>query len=264
MTVSWPIRFRAESLAVEVHADRRQLGLHAARAAGQMLREIIKEQSYARAIFACAPSQNEFLAALTDPAVAGPIAWERVTAFHMDEYIGLAATDPRSFRSYLGEHLLSRVSIGKFYPIAGERADWEKVCADYTARLQEAPIDLICLGIGENGHLAFNDPPVANFNDPVLIKRVALDDACRRQQVNDRCFPTLAEVPHGALSLTLPVFRDARRLSVHVPGTRKAAAVKATLNGPWSTTCPASLLRQHAAATLYLDMDSAAGVTVRP
>ena len=123
---------------------------------------------------------------------------------------------------------------------------------------------MICLGIGENGHLAFNDPPVANFNDPVLIKRVALDDACRRQQVNDRCFPTLAEVPHGALSLTLPVFRDARRLSVHVPGTRKAAAVKATLNGPWSTKCPASLLRQHAAATLYLDMDSAAGVTVRP
>lgn len=260
MTASWPISFRAESLAVEVHADRRRLGLQAARAAGHLLRAIIEEQGQARVIFACAPSQDEFLAALVEPAVAGPIAWERVTAFHMDDYVGLAATHPRSFRAYLQEHLLSRVGIGKFYPIAAERADSPEVCADYTARLQEAPIDLICLGIGENGHLAFNDPPVADFNDPVLIKRVELDDVCRRQQVNDGCFPSFDEVPRCALSLTLPVFRAARHLSVQVPGPRKAAAVKATLQGPVSTACPASLLRQHAAATLYLDRDSAAEV----
>jgi glucosamine-6-phosphate deaminase len=119
-------------------------------------------------------------------------------------------------------------------------------------------IDLICLGIGENGHLAFNDPPVADFDDPVRVKVVGLDDACRRQQVNDGCFPSLAEVPTHALTLTLPVFRDARCLSVHVPGPRKAAAVRATLREPRSTACPATLLRDHPAATLHVDEAAAA------
>lgn len=263
MTTPSPIRFLLDRLAVEVHADRRHLGLHAARAVGQLLREIIDQQGGARVIFACAPSQNEFLAALVDPTVAGPIAWERVTAFHMDDYVGLTATHPQSFRAYLHDHLLSRVKLGQFYPLAGEQPDLKQVCLDYSARLQEAPIDLICLGIGENGHLAFNDPPVANFNDPVLVKPVELDDACRRQQVNDGCFPVLTAVPRYALTLTLPVFRDARHLSVHVPGPRKAAAVKAALEGPWSTHCPASMLRQHPAATLYLDTESAAALAFR-
>jgi glucosamine-6-phosphate deaminase len=263
MTTLPPIRFSADHLAVEIHADRRLLGVHAARAAGRLLRDIIGRQDRARVIFACAPSQDEFLDALVDPAVAGPIAWERITAFHMDDYVGLTAQHPQSFRAYLQAHLLSRVTIGEFHPIAGERSDLTAVCADYAARLDEAPIDLICLGIGENGHLAFNDPPVADFNDPALIKLVELDESCRRQQVNDGCFATLADVPRHALSLTLPVFRDARHLSVHVPGPRKAAAVKATLEGPVSTACPASLLREHPAATLFLDTESAAALALR-
>lgn len=255
--------FLPDRLAIEIYPDRSALGTNAARAAGATLREIISRQGSARVIFACAPSQNEFLASLIEPAIAGPIEWERITAFHMDDYVGLAATHPQSFRAYLHEHLLSRVNIGKFHPISGEDANLELVCASYSARLQEAPIDLICLGIGENGHLAFNDPPVADFNDRVLIKRVELDESCRQQQVHDGCFPTLASVPRHALSLTLPVFRDAKCLSVHVPGPRKAAAVKATIEGPISTACPASMLRQHPAARLYLDEDSAAALAPR-
>lgn len=258
MTNSSLTRFRADHLAVEIHADRHLLGYHAAQAAGRLLREIISHKGEARVIFACAPSQNEFLAALTDTSVTGPICWQLVTAFHMDEYVGLAEKHPQNFRAYLHQHLLSRVKIGKFHPIAGDHPNPSEVCANYSALLQEGPIDLICLGIGENGHIAFNDPPVADFQDHVLMKQVGLDDACRRQQVNDGCFASLEEVPRYALTLTLPVFSDALRLSVHVPGPRKAAAVKATLEGPISTVCPASMLRLHREATLYLDRESAA------
>ena len=135
-----------------------------------------------------------------------------------------------------------------------------EACAAYAALLAAAPIDLICLGIGENGHLAFNDPPVADFDDPALVKVVALDDACRRQQVHDGCFPTFADVPTHALTLTLPVFRAAHRLSVHVPGPRKAAAVRATVHDPRGPACPATLLREHPAATMYVDEAAATGL----
>jgi glucosamine-6-phosphate deaminase len=258
MSDPFPRRFLCERLAVEVHRDRAALGLAAARAVAAHLRDLIATQGGARVIFACAPSQDEFLAALTDPARCGvEIAWERVTAFHMDDYVGLPGTHSQSFRHYLKTHLLDRVPVGKFLPLRAETADLDAVCADYAARLDERPIDLICLGIGENGHIAFNDPPVADFDDPVLVKRVALDDACRRQQVNDGCFSTFADVPTHALTLTVPVFRHARRLSVHVPGPRKAAAVRATLHDPLSPACPATILRTHPQATLHLDTDSA-------
>lgn len=248
----------AGRLAVEIHADRRALGAAAARSAAAWLRGVIAEKGEARVIFACAPSQNEFLAALIDPALCGvEIDWSRVTAFHMDDYLGLTGEHPQSFRRFLREHVLSRVAIGRFHPILAESADVASFCREYSRLLGEKPIDLICLGIGENGHIAFNDPPVADFDDSALIKVVELDEACRVQQVNDGCFPTFADVPTHALSLTIPVFRRARRLSVHVPGPLKARAAAGTVKDEISTACPATILRTHPDATLYLDRDSA-------
>lgn len=255
--------FNADHLAVKICPDRSLLGYHAAQAAGSYLRDVIKNTGRARVIFACAPSQNEFLAALADTSVAGTIPWEKITAFHMDEYVGLAEGDPRNFRSYLQKHLLSRVNIGKFHPIHGDHPNPLEVCSYYSILLRDGPIDLICLGIGENGHIAFNDPPVADFNDRMLVKLVQLDDACRLQQVNDGCFATEEEVPRYAITLTLPVFRDALRLSVHVPGPRKASAVKAAVEGPISSACPASMLRKHREATLFLDQESASKIGCR-
>lgn len=246
-------------LAVEVYPDRAALGLAAARACASYLGKVLAAHGEARVIFACAPSQDEFLAALVDARrLRKAIDWPKVTAFHMDEYVGLPAGAPQRFQHYLREHLLDRVKIGRFHGLATTGSSLASTCARYAALLGEKPIDLICLGIGENGHLAFNDPPVADFADRRLVKRVALDAACRQQQVNDGCFPTLDDVPRHALTLTLPVFRRARRLSVHVPGPRKAPAVRATLHDPITTACPATMLRCHPAATLYLDSPSAA------
>jgi glucosamine-6-phosphate deaminase len=254
-----PFRFQADRLEVEVHLDRAAMGLAAARAVAAHLRDMLAAQGAVRVIFACAPSQDEFLAALADPRQAGAaVDWSKVTAFHMDEYVGLPASAPQSFRHYLQVHLLDRLQVGRFHGLAAEEPDVTAACARYAALLVEKPIDLICLGIGENGHLAFNDPPVAEFDDPKVVKRVELDPACRQQQVNDGCFPSLDAVPRHALTLTLPVFRTARRLSVHVPGPRKAEAVRATLHDAISTACPATILRTHPNATLYLDRDSAA------
>ena len=254
-----PRLLRADRLAVEIHPDRAALGRAAGQAVAAHLRALLAKQGGARVIFACAPSQDEFLAALIAASRSAELGfdWSRVTAFHMDDYVGFAADHPQSFRRYLRAHLLDHVAVGAFHPLPAERPP-AVACAAYAALLAAAPIDLICLGIGENGHLAFNDPPVADFDDLALVKVVALDEACRRQQVNDGCFPTLTDVPTHALTLTLPVFRDARRLSVHVPGPRKAAAVRATLRDPRSTACPATLLRDHPDATLYVDEAAAA------
>ena len=207
-----------DRLAIEVHPDRAAMGKAAAREVATYLHDVISRHGSARVIFACAPSQDEFLAALTAGAGLGAeINWRRVTAFHMDDYVGLTGDHPQSFRQYLQRHLLQRVPIGTFHPLAAENPDPASVCTRYTELLRAAPIDLICMGVGENGHIAFNDPPVADFDDPHWVKVVELDQPCRQQQVNDGCFPQLTDVPRHALTLTVPVFRAARRLSVHVP-----------------------------------------------
>jgi glucosamine-6-phosphate deaminase len=258
MPVIAPHYTTAGRLALEVHPDRTALGRAAARAVAAYLHGVIARQGEARVIFACAPSQDEFLAALVDPARCGlALDWSKITALHMDDYVGLTAAHTQSFRHYLQQHLLSRVSIGRFHPLPAEEPDADAVAARYTALLREKPIDLICMGIGENGHIAFNDPPVADFEDPQLVKVVELDLACRQQQVNDGCFPTLDAVPRHAFTLTVSVFRQARRLSIHVPGPRKAEAVRATVQGPITTACPASILRLHSEATLYVDTAAA-------
>jgi glucosamine-6-phosphate deaminase len=254
-----PSRQLVNGLAVEIHPNPDALGTAAARAVLQVLQNAIDTRSEARVIFACAPSQNSFFAQLCRLSAQSPrFPWERVDAFHMDEYVGLSADHPQSFRRYLHAHLLEHVTVRRFQGLSGEAADLSAECIAYAAQLAEKPIDLICLGIGENGHIAFNDPGVADFDDPWMVKPVQLDPECRQQQVNDGCFSSLADVPTHALTLTIPVFRHAARLSIHVPGSRKARAVRAALRDPISPRCPASILRLHPCATLHLDAESAA------
>jgi glucosamine-6-phosphate deaminase len=252
--------FAVDRLAVEIHPTRGDLGRVAAAAAAEYLRLCVASRRAARVVFACAPSQDEFLASLADD-LTNPVDWGRVTAFHMDEYVGFGADHPQSFQHYLREHLLSRVEVAAFHPLSAAEKDCAEACARYAELLAELPIDLACMGVGENGHIAFNDPPVADFDDTARVKMVTLAGECIQQQVNDGCFRSAAEVPKRALTLTVPVFRAARRLSIHVPGARKAAAVRAMLEGPIGASCPASILRLHPNATLYLDPASASGLS---
>ncbi|NGP45618.1 glucosamine-6-phosphate deaminase [Bacillaceae bacterium SIJ1] len=216
------------------------------------MKALLKEKETIRIIFASAPSQNEFLETLR---TASGIEWHRVTVFHMDEYIGLKPQEEQSFSKFLCDRLFDSVKPGKIHLIDGLN-DPELECQVYSERLMEAPIDIVCLGIGENGHIAFNDPPVAHFNDPKLIKMVKLDEMSRQQQVNDKCFHKLADVPTHALTLTIPALLSGSYLYCIVPGLTKKNAVKQTLKGPISETNPASSLRRHPSCILYLDKDS--------
>ena len=243
-----------EFLEVHQHPDRNALGIAAAKGVALAIRAAIGARGEARVVFACAPSQDEFLAALT----AEPVDWTKVVVFHMDEYVSLLDTHPSSFRSYLREHLLAGITTPRAVQFIHAEAPFADEAARYRALLAARPIDLVCLGIGENGHLAFNDPPVADFNDPVLVKVVELDAACRQQQIHDGCFASLDDVPTHAFSLTIPALMNAREISCVVPGERKAVAVRNALLGPVATSCPASILRKHPRAVLHIDDDSAA------
>ncbi|MCL2711390.1 MAG: glucosamine-6-phosphate deaminase [Planctomycetaceae bacterium] len=235
----------------EIFATRQEMGIAAANATAVFLRHALSEQETVRAIFAAAPSQNEMLAALLE---AEGIDWNRVEAFHMDEYLGLCPCAPQRFGLWLKERLFDRLPFRAVHLIDTSIAE---PVAQYEKLLRSAPIDLVCLGIGENGHIAFNDPPVADFDDPVWVKVIELEEACRQQQVNDGCFATLADVPPQAITLTIPALLSGRRLICTVPGPRKRQAVYRTLNDPISTACPATILRNHAGCTLFLDRDSA-------
>lgn len=243
-----------DQLKTYIFPDRATMGAAAGGAAAEALRAALDKQGEARIIVGSAPSQDEILGAL---AKAEGIDWTRVTVFHMDEYVGLDDSHPASFRAYQKAHFLSLVTPKVFHGIRGEADDLHGEIERYTALFNEKPIDLVCMGIGENGHIAFNDPPVADFNDPATIKLVELDAACRQQQVNDGCFPTFDEVPKHALSLTCPALLSAKVAVCTVPTERKAAAVNAALTGPISTACPASILRTHPNARLYLDAAAA-------
>lgn len=242
-----------DQLAVHLHSDRTRMGRAAALVAHAHVKAAVAARGRARVILSSAPSQNDFYAALADLAAAEPAVWGAVVAYHMDDYVGLAPDHAQSFSHYLQKHFFHRVTVAEFHPIRGDAPDPAAEAERYAAMLAAAPIDLIGMGIGENGHIAFNDPPVAHFNDPVGMKIVEMDTVCRQQQVNDGCFPTIAAVPRHALTITLPVFARAGLLSCHVPTVRKAAAVRATLTGPIGVACPATLLRQHPNAALYLD-----------
>jgi glucosamine-6-phosphate deaminase len=239
-------------LRVNVYPDRRALGAAAGADVAAKVRQLQIGNSNLRMIFAAAPSQNEMLETLVS---ANGIDWSRITAFHMDEYIGLRADAPQRFGTFLKRHLFDLVKPGGVHLIDSSNSI-EDECRRYGALLREAPIDIVCLGIGENGHIAFNDPPVADFNDSQTIKPVALDDACRQQQVNDGCFPSFASVPTHAVTLTIPTLMAGAHLFCSVPGSSKRQAVQRTINGPISTDCPSTILREHADCTLYADLDS--------
>jgi glucosamine-6-phosphate deaminase len=250
--------FAADALAVHVFPNRRDAGMASAAAASAVIRAAIEKDGAASVVFAAAPSQNEFLAQLrADPS----IPWRRVTAFHLDEYAGLPAHHPASFRRFLRERLMDHVPLAAFHELAGDAPDLDAEADRYQRLLAEQSPVLAALGIGENGHLAFIDPDECDFNDPRDVRIVHLDDVCRRQQVHDGSFDRVENVPQRALSLTIPFFMRTPHAVVTVPGPAKARAVRDTLRGPIEPRCPASILRQHAGAVLFLDHDSAALLT---
>ena len=245
--------FTVDNLTVEIYPDKAALSQAAADFVAGHVRAAIAERGSSRVIFATGASQYDFLDAL---CAAPEIDWSLVTAFHLDEYVGIAADHPASFRRYLQERLFRRLPFAAVHLLTGDAPDPIAECRRYAALLTEAPIDIACVGIGENGHLAFNDPP-ADFYTTAVVHVVELDDACRRQQVGEGHFPDLAAVPPQALSMTVPAILDAKVISCVVPDARKAEAVACTLQGPIDPACPASALRTHPRCHLYLDRASA-------
>lgn len=247
--------FTVDALTVRVHASPDHLARDAAQVAEAHLREVLTRQGGAAVILASATSQLLFLEALV--CLRG-LDWSRITLFHMDEYLGMQADHPASFRRFLRERVQARIQPRAFHFLEGDTAEPLQECERYARLLQAQPIDLCCLGIGENGHIAFNDPPVADFEDPAAVKLVKLDEACRRQQVGEGCFPSFTAVPPYAFTLTVPRLCAARKMLCVVPERRKAVAVRNALRGPVTTACPASILRRQPQCTLFLDAESAA------
>ncbi|MBI1842916.1 MAG: glucosamine-6-phosphate deaminase [Verrucomicrobia bacterium] len=247
-------RFQVDQLSVRLCVDRPTLAREAARMAHDHLAETLRRQGHAAVILATGNSQIQFLDELVK---LGGIDWSVVTLFHMDEYLGISANHAASFRRYMREKVESRVRPKAFHYLAGDAAQPIQECERYSGLLGAQPIDLCCMGVGENGHIAFNDPPVADLNDPLRVKIVQLDHECRMQQVGEGHFPSLEAVPQYALTLTITALCSARRIICICPETRKAKAVKAMLEGPIGAACPASALRRQPQATLLLDPESA-------
>jgi glucosamine-6-phosphate deaminase len=250
-----PLRtFPAGALRVQVFSSSREASGAAALAAAEILRDAIARDGRARIAVSTGNSQLQFIEALvTEPGVN----WNAVEAFHLDEYAGLPATHAASFRRWLSKNLAERVPLAAMHYLAGDAVDAEAECCRYAALLSERSIDVGFVGIGENGHIAFNDPQVADFVDSAPAKVVRLDDACRRQQVGEGHFDDISAVPERALTLTCPTLLGMSSLICCVPDLRKAEAVRRTIEGPISTTCPASILRTHPCSQLFLDRDSA-------
>ena len=254
-----PRTFASDRLEVRIYPNREEAGASGASVAAGIIRESLVREGRVAIVLASAISQDPFLACLR---VQKGIEWPRVTGFHLDEYAGMGATHPASFRRFQHERLIDHVPIGAFHELAGDAPDLDAECARYSALLREARPSLVALGIGENGHLAFIDPPVCSFQDPLDVRQVELDEICRRQQVHDGAFARVEDVPARALSLTVPFFLRVPRALVFVNGANKAAAVKAALEGPVSEHCPASALRRHPAATLFLDPAAASRLAI--
>lgn len=248
-------QMKKDLLSVNIFPSREEMGSFAAKEIKECILLLLKEKESINMIFAAAPSQNEVLYSL---ATDKEIPWEKVNAFHMDEYIGLLADAPQSFGNFLKEHIFSLAPFKSVNYIDVTATNVEKECERYAALLKENPVDIVVMGIGENGHIAFNDPPVANFSDPLMVKPVELDEICRNQQVNDGCFAHIDLVPKMAITLTVPTLFAGDHLFCIVPAKTKAKAVFDTLCGPIGETCPATILRRHESAKLYLDADSSA------
>lgn len=243
-----------DQLNVKIFKTREEMGQCAAEEISKKIKELLKTEETINMIFAAAPSQNDVLKALTEDKT---IPFNRINAFHMDEYIGLSKDAPQGFGNFLKRSLFDKADFLSVNYIDSEATDIQKECERYSALLKTHPIHIVVLGIGENGHIAFNDPHVADFNDEETVKAVTLDEVCRQQQVNDGCFENLDYVPKQALTLTIPVLFGGQNLFCIVPAKTKAWAVNETINGEISEKCPASILRNHKNCTLYLDSESA-------
>lgn len=246
---------KKDNLDVKIFETRDEMGKVAAKDIHDKIVELLAKKDEINMIFAAAPSQNDVLASLV---ACDDIEWNRINAYHMDEYIGLSKDAPQGFGNFLVEHIFGKVPFKSVNLIDCTAKDPEKECERYGKLLSENPTDIVVMGIGENGHIAFNDPPVADFEDKKIAKPVKLDEICRNQQVNDGCFASIDLVPTHAITLTCPTLMKAPFAFCIVPAKTKANAVKRTLEGDISTECPATALRNHPSAVLYLDADSSA------
>ncbi|MBX2923531.1 MAG: glucosamine-6-phosphate deaminase [Chitinophagaceae bacterium] len=247
----------SNKLKVKIYNTRQEMGKSAAWDVAASIQSLLEKKPFINMIFAAAPSQNEFLQALSQEK---NIDWSRIHAFHMDEYIGLKDDAPQRFGNFLKKGIFDRVPFKEIFYINGNANDPQQECERYSSLLKEYPVDIVCMGIGENGHIAFNDPHVADFNDPLSAKVVELSAESRCQQVHDGCFPVVEEVPAAAITLTIPALLDADIICCVVPGSHKAEAVYHTLYSDITPQNPATILRTHGQATLYLDKDSASEV----
>ena len=241
-------------LKVKIFETRSDMGKNAAHDASQKINELLLKKDFINIIFAAAPSQNEFLSTLSSEE---GIDWRRINAFHMDEYVGLKSPAPQRFGQFLKERIFDKVPFHTVHYINGEACDTALEGKRYADLLSQFPPDIVCMGIGENTHIAFNDPHAADFHDPLMVKEVNLDQASRQQQVNDGCFVNIDEVPVSAITLTMPTLFNAANIFCIVPGQNKAQAVYHTLNEEVNDRYPSTILRNHRNAILYLDKESA-------
>lgn len=245
---------QVENLTYEIFPTRTGMGKKAATDVAAAIHEALNRKDEISMIFAAAPSQNEFLEALVADK---SIPWNRINAFHMDEYIGLDADAPQGFGNFLRERIFDKVPFKSVNLIPNKPSDTVDAITKYTTLLKKNGVDITCMGIGENGHIAFNDPHVAKFNDPEMMKIVELDQKCRMQQVNDGCFSSINDVPTHAFTLTIPVLMSADKIFCIVPAHTKAEAVRETVKGEVSEKCPATIMRKRGDCHMYLDADSA-------
>lgn len=248
------MEFKKDELLVKIFDTRDEMGKASAKDIAECMKKSLKEKAEINMIFAAAPSQNDMLLHLLEEE---GIEWERVNAFHMDEYIGLSKDAPQCFSNFLKRYIFDLKPFKSVNLINPAAEDAEAECQRYTELLKAHPIDIVCMGIGENGHIAFNDPHVAEFNDAKMVKVVELDDVCRQQQVNDGCFAKLDDVPKTALTLTIPTLINVGYNFCVVPAPTKANAVKNTVHGEISEKCPATILRNKKNAIMYCDKDAA-------
>jgi glucosamine-6-phosphate deaminase len=256
--------FAVDSLTVQIYRSPDEVARAASGLAKDSLQKALATDQRAAAIFATGRSQLQFLDYLTqspDKTESQALDWSRVTGFHLDEYLGLSETHPASFRAYLRQHLTARVPLARFYAIKGDGLLPLDICGAYEAQLRAQPLTLCCLGVGNNGHLAFNDPAVANFEDPRWVNIVRLDEQNRRQQADSTDFADLQSVPHYAFTLTLSAIAAAQHSLCLAFGNNKAAIVKQLLTGPIAPSCPASFLRTLPQAHLLIDQAAASLLT---
>lgn len=248
-------KFTVDELTVKKYSDRREMGRAAANDVANCIKALLESKDFINIIFAAAPSQNELLEYLCSE---DGIEWERINAFHMDEYVGLNSEAEQRFGNYLKNHIFNKKPFNSVNYINSDVSDIDEECGRYSDLLKKYPCDIVCMGIGENGHIAFNDPHVADFYDKKTVKTVDLDQTCRMQQVNDGCFAKLDDVPKYAMTVTVPALMSAEYHFCVVPGPTKAKAVYQTLNSDISEKCPATALRKKENSILYCDAQSSA------